>query len=219
MGKRLDFLRILLLCLLTSCAAPYSWQAIPDSVENERTIYVVSHGWHTGLILPREALSGLPHVEHALGESPYYEFGWGDADFYQAEQITSSVTLKAILWPTDSVLHVVSVSANPHADYPHSEVVEVRLSRQGLRRLVEFISGSFYKDRDAQVVMLGKGIYVKSRFFKATGGYQLTNTCNTWVAEALERAGVPVSSFLTLTADSVMKQTKKAVLEYECCLN
>ena len=60
--------------------------------------------------------------------------------------------------------------------------------------------------------MLGQGIYEKSIFFKATGGYQITNTCNTWVAEALETSGVPVDSFLTLTADSVLKTNKESSL-------
>ncbi|HJM07505.1 MAG: DUF2459 domain-containing protein [SAR324 cluster bacterium] len=212
------FLFIILLLSISGCASALSWQSFPDSIENERSVYVINHGWHAGLILPYESLVGLPHIEETLGYSQYYEFGWGDADFYQAEKITSGVPLKAILWPTDSVLQVVSVLTYPHAHFPHSEMVEVRLSRQGLGRLVDYISASFYRDLDSQFVVLGRGIYKNSHFFKATGGYQLTNNCNTWVAEALERSGVPVSSFLTLTSDGVMQQTKNAVLEYECCM-
>ena len=212
------FLFIFLLLSVSGCGSSLSWQSVPDSIENERSVYVVNHGWHTGLILSYESLVGLPHIEETLGYSPYYEFGWGDADFYQTEQITSGVTLKAILWPTDSVLHVVSVSTDPHAHFPQSEMVEVHLSRQGLGRLVDYISASFYRDPDSQLIPLSRRIYKNSHFFKAIGGYQLTNNCNTWVAEALERSGVPVSSFLTLTSDGVMQQTKNAILEYECCL-
>ena len=98
-------------------------------------------------------------------------------------------------------------------------MVEVRLSRQGLARLVDFVSSSFYRTSDARLVPLGRGLYHHSHFFRATGGYQLTNNCNTWVAEALERAGLPVSSFLTLTADGVMGQTQNAMRTYKCCPN
>ena len=82
---------MLLLVIFTGCVGSHSWQALPESSEDERTIYVVSHGWHTGLILPYESLSALPDLEKVLGESTYYEFGWGDADFYQAEEVLSLI--------------------------------------------------------------------------------------------------------------------------------
>ena len=54
-------------------------------------MYVINQGWHTGLILPYESLNEEPFIEDTLGYSPYYEFGWGDSDFYQAEKITSGI--------------------------------------------------------------------------------------------------------------------------------
>ena len=65
---------MLLLVIFTGCAGSHSWQALPESSEDERKIFVVSHGWHTGLILPYESLSALPDLEKVLGESTYYEF-------------------------------------------------------------------------------------------------------------------------------------------------
>ena len=71
-------MRILLFSLIlfsvTCCTATYSWKAIPESKENEKTIYVISHGWHTGLILSYDSLTGLKQIEESLGYSPYYEF-------------------------------------------------------------------------------------------------------------------------------------------------
>ena len=148
---------MLLLVIFTGCAGSLSWQALPESSENERTIFVVSHGWHTGLILPNEPLSALPDLGKVMGESTYYEFGWGDADFYQAEEVTSGITLNAVLWPTESVLHVVSIREDPRVRFQNRDVVEVRLSRQGLARLVDFVSSSFYRTSDAQLVPLGRG--------------------------------------------------------------
>ncbi|MFL2773599.1 MAG: hypothetical protein ACJ0DH_08540 [bacterium] len=74
---------MLLLVIFTGCAGRYSWQALPVSSEDERTIYVVSLGWNTGLILPYDSLSALPDLEKVMGESTYYGFGWGNADFFQ----------------------------------------------------------------------------------------------------------------------------------------
>jgi hypothetical protein len=36
----------------------------------------------------------------------------------------------------------------------------------------------------------------------------LFNTCNTWVAKAIEKTGYPVSSTLTLTAESLLSQLR-----------
>ena len=182
-------------------------------------MYVINHGWHTGLILPYESLNEEPFIEDTLGYSPYYKFGWGDSDFYQAEKITSGITIKAILWPTDSVIHVMPVQKNLHEQFIKNEIIEIRMSQKGLQRLVDFISASFYEDKNSQYVLLGKGIYKNSSFFKARGGYQITNNCNTWVAEALESSGVPVSSFLTLTSNDVMKQSRNAMAAYQCFLH
>ena len=165
---------LLLLVIFAGCAVSHSWQALPDSSEDERSIFVVSHGWHTGLILPYEPLSALPDLEKVMGESTYFEFGWGDADFYQAEEVTSGIILKAIFWPTESALHVVSIPEDPRVRFRNRDVVEVRLSRQGLARLVDFVSSSFYRTSDARLVPLGRGLYHHSHFFRAVSYTHLT---------------------------------------------
>ena len=44
----------------------------------------------------------------------------------------------------------------------------------------------------------------------ARSRYHLFNTCNTWVARALQRAGLDVASAGTLTASGVMHQARGA---------
>ena len=124
----MNILFILILILLSGCASALSWQSIPDSIDNERSVYVINHGWHTGLILTYESLNEEPFIEDTLGYSPYYEFGWGDSDFYQAEKITSGIPLKAISWPTDSVIHVIPVQKNLREQFTKSEIVSIVLS-------------------------------------------------------------------------------------------
>ena len=116
------------------------------------------------------------------------------------------------------MIHVISIRQNLHEQFTKTQIVEIRISLKGLQRLVDFVSASFYKDKNSQYVLLGEGIYKNSRFFKARGGYQITNNFNTWVAEALKSSGVPVSSFLTLTSNDVMKQSRNAMTAYQCCL-
>ena len=83
-------------------------EEIDNSTWNE--VYVVNHGWHTGFVIPASGIHQLiPELKNRFGNAPYIEFGWGDNEFYQAEEITSGITLKAIFLPTDSVVHAVLV--------------------------------------------------------------------------------------------------------------
>ena len=65
------------------------------SGQNE--VYVVSHGWHTGFVIPAPEIQGvIPELEQRFGNTPYIEFGWGDKGFYQAKETTLGLTLRAI---------------------------------------------------------------------------------------------------------------------------
>ena len=84
-------------------------EEIDNSTWNE--VYVVNHGWHTGFVIPASGIHQLiPELKNRFGNAPYIEFGWGDNEFYQAEEISSGITLKAIFLPTASVVHAVAVS-------------------------------------------------------------------------------------------------------------
>jgi hypothetical protein len=96
------------------CAYFKEWEQLPRSRDDEQTIYVVSHGWHTGVVIARERLGAeLAFVPQQLGDSAYYEFGWGDKDFYQTEGFPIGIALKAAFWPTAATMHVVAVPETP----------------------------------------------------------------------------------------------------------
>lgn len=177
---------------------------------------MVSHGWHTGIVLSTNDLGApLSFIDQQLGASEYYEFGWGDKGFYQAKEITTLLVLKAILWPTDSVMHVVSFDSSPAYYFSQSEVIALQISSKGLARLQTFVAASFKRNSRDELLQIGPGIYGNSLFFESDTPYHLLYTCNTWVADAIALTGAPVSSFLTLRARSVMSQVKSAVQKYQ----
>ena len=51
--------------------------------------------------------------------------GWGDDGFYRSDKITTGVTLKALFWPTPSVLHVVGFNDAPESYFVESKVVRM----------------------------------------------------------------------------------------------
>lgn len=175
-----------------------------------RTIYIVSHGWHTGVVFPGPDLNAAaPELRDLFGEVSYYEFGWGDEAFYRARRITSGLAARALFWPTSAVLHVAAVTGEPEVFFPGSEVKALPVRPEGFESLKQFILESFARDPEGRLFPLEPGIYGESRFFKARGTYFFLNTCNTWTAKALRSAGREMPAPINLTSESVMNSLGK----------
>lgn len=205
---------IILLFMFIISGCSFEPHIIEHAVESnpirDRSIYVSNHGWHTGFILSAETVQlSLPFLKQRFGSVPFYEFGWGDEGFYQAQEITWGLAIRAIFWPTDAVMHVAAVPLQPDKYFSGSEVIELKLSNSELSSLLTFISHSFYYSGDGKVKVLNKGIYGDSQFYRATGNYYMTNTCNIWTAKGLKSAGLDIATGFKLTADSVMTFIKQ----------
>ena len=204
-----------LLFITAGCSAGRTWGYLPATKAEERSVYVVGHGWHTGIVLSREELGPqLDFVTGYLREGRYYEFGWGEAEFYQAEHVTAWIFLKTVFWSNPSVMDVVSMLATPGKAFPGSDVVELTLSETGLERLKAALRGSFTFDAAGRPYPMKAGLHGESRFFKAQGSYIIFDTCNTWTARMLQTGGVPIDAAFTLRAASVMRQVKAAKKAY-----
>lgn len=180
----------------------------PDTNEKgspTNKVYVVGHGWHVGIVVAAEELNPMvPGLKERFGEAEYYELGWGDEGFYQAPEVTAGVTLRAIVWSKGTVMHVVALPVSPEDYFPASDVVDTCLTAEGADSLKRFLSSSFARDADNNLLELKRGIYGDSQFYKGEGRYHLLNTSNKWAAKALESGGMEISSTFKLTADSVM---------------
>ncbi|MNH16574.1 hypothetical protein D3C79_762200 [compost metagenome] len=184
-----------------------------------RSFYVVNHGLHTGLAIARpDLLQVLPALAEAFGDGDFVEFGWGDEDFYRAPQATLSLALRALFGSTATVLHAVRIDGDPRRRFAASEVIEVRVTEDGYRRLLAFVAATFTHTASGALAVLGPGLYGESRFYQAEGSYSLFYTCNTWVAEALATSGCPMSPAAAITAGNVMSQLSRATAVGASCL-
>jgi len=179
----------------------------PGEGDAVRSVWVVNHGWHTGIVVRRQDVPGdrWPQLRD-FTEFQFVEVGWGDRDFYMAPAGTSGMALRAALLPSSSVLHVAGFGGPVERDFAASEVVEIKLSRRGLEKLAAFIGDAYAKDEAGAVIRLGPGQYPQSRFYLARETYHALKTCNTWTAKALRSAGCPITPFYALTAGNVMYQ-------------
>lgn len=192
---------------LTACVG-HSPAVRMSDLQGSRSVFVISNGFHTGLVLPRDQVSDEVWPEQReLGPARYLEVGWGDKAAYLADRITMRLALGAAFGSASSALQVAGLDVAPAEHARELEVVEVRLTPREFDDLSRFIRGSYARDAAGGTIRLSRGYTGNSAFYEATGRYHLFNTCNTWTAKALRAAGCPIASALTLTASQVMEQT------------
>ena len=204
---------LLIIIILGGCSTKPYIVSYAEKFEGfgQNGVYVVSHGWHTGFVIPAPEIQGvIPELERRFGNTPYIEFGWGDKGFYQAKETTLGLTLRAIFWPTESVVHSVAVPQKVEEYFSNSEVAKLCLSDGELSALIGFISRSFFRDKSGNLLELQKGIYGDSQFYSGVGDFYLMNMCNRWTAKGLKSIGMDISPTLKLTAGSVMNYLTKA---------
>lgn len=172
-------------------------------------LYVVRHRWHTGVAIPAQHLDeSLAFLPELLGKAKYYEIGWGDEGFYKASGIEAGLTLRALLWPTETVLHVVALD-DPPVDYPHTDILTLSFSAPALRDLQRAMVDTFARQPDGQPVVLEPGLYGQSLFFRARGTFWFGNTCNSWTARVLDEAGLATGPLPVLSASGLMRRVQR----------
>ena len=197
------------IALLSGCSNPVSafYPPDPDRTDN-KTVYIVNHGYHTGIVLPKKDSNPYIHSFDDFKNARYLEIGWGDEIYYQAETNTLWMGIRALFWPTDSVLHVTALQTDPLTYFSNSEVVHLKLSKTGFIRLVKFIHNSFTLNEKKEIIKLGSGLYGTSMFYRAEGKFHLFNNCNTWSARAIRSSGFPINTCCIFTADDLIHQLK-----------
>lgn len=197
---------LITMALLSACATPTAAPTARDA-EPVTSIYLVSHGWHTGIVIRRSDIPpALWPESRDFPTAESLEVGWGDRDYYQAPEPGLWTGVKALLLPTPSVLHVVGLHESVVDAFPRSEIVELGLPRAGIERLVNFVHDAHDRAGSATVPALGPGLYGDSRFYPARESFHLLRNCNAWTARALRTAGLPFAS--TITVGGIMTQAR-----------
>jgi uncharacterized protein (TIGR02117 family) len=181
--------------------------------DSPRYIFIVNHGWHSGIIVPAvQAQASMPFLEQRFIHPAYYEFGWGDKGFYQADEITLGLALRALFLITDSVMHVVAIGQQPDIYFSSSELIRLPVTARQLDAILTFIATGFHIEQGT-VSVAEQGIYGDSQFYTGEGSYHLFNTCNSWTAKALAQAGFIEYPGFKLTAAQLMSALYEHVPE------
>lgn len=206
----------LLLALLAACAGPArrpgassagSGATAPASGPHAE-IYVVRRRWHTDIGFAAQDLQPpLASVRAALPRARYLLFGFGDRH-YLLSRGRSFGELLGALWPGPGVMLVTGLVASPAAAFGPSDVTRLTVGAAQERDLEHFVWRSLAL-RPGAAAPLAPGPYTGSLYYASAQRYSAFHTCNTWTAEALDAAHLPVSSTGVEFAGQVWAQVRR----------
>ncbi|MGH8398201.1 MAG: DUF2459 domain-containing protein [Gammaproteobacteria bacterium] len=181
----------------------------PKTTADEEQIWVLDSGWYTGLVLSRAELDpSLTRLLQTIPTGKYFMFGWGNRRFYMAPNPSLGMDIAA-LFPSRSVVLVETCDTPPRDCY--SSAVKLRVvsvSRAGLQRLDDYLAHSLQNGAHAQLEPLAPGPDADSEFYASGLSYDAFHTCNTWTAEALHVAGLPVDYHGVIFANQLWRKLK-----------
>jgi uncharacterized protein (TIGR02117 family) len=175
-------------------------------------IYVIKRRWHTDIgFNAADVPLPLAAVRSKFPAAQYLLFGFGDRH-YLMNKGRSTAGLLGAVWPGPGVVLVTGLTATPEEAFGNEGVIQLILSTDQARRLEEFVWKTLATTGGVPAA-LSPGPYDASYYYASTLGYSGLNTCNTWTAEALKVAGLPMNSFGVELSGQVWHQVRK--IEFE----
>jgi uncharacterized protein (TIGR02117 family) len=172
------------------------------------TIYVIKRSWHTDIGFDAADLQlPLATLRPALPEAHYLLFGFGDKH-YLLKRANSFEGMVGAVWPGDGLVLVTGMEGTPEQAFGANGVTRLRVSAAQARRLEEFIWNTL-ATHNGVATALAPGPYDGSLYFGSTLRYSGLHTCNTWTAEGLQTAGLPVHSFGVEFSGQVWRQVQR----------
>jgi uncharacterized protein (TIGR02117 family) len=196
-------------CILLYVAYAFVGTIVPVNTSYQApasgtTIYIRSNGFHTDLILPlhhtdstRDWMNiiGNDTLRQKFNQYKWIGLGWGDEGFYfdsyNGKFPSAGTTVKAIFWPTHSLMHVEFIQQRPRVG---ERVVQLHLRDAEYRKLCVAIKASFARNEKGLCSLRQeRGYAYNDVFYDAENQYHLFNTCNHWTNGVLKQAGLKAS--------------------------
>jgi uncharacterized protein (TIGR02117 family) len=201
-------LAVFLTSALAGCRAAPGLPSMADQ-PGGRIIYVIGRDWHTDVAVPASELTGpLGGLKRIFPGAQYFSFGFGERNYVLARKKTFADMLLAS-WPSPGLMMVTALRAPPAEAFGPAHTVSLRVSEAGRKALLAFVDRYFDLGSDGDLRVTARGPYPGSLFFGSLGTYSAIYTCNTWTADALRAAGLPVAGTGVLFAAQVMQQVRE----------
>jgi uncharacterized protein (TIGR02117 family) len=192
---------------LASCAAPTPQSDVPDGPMTN-TIYLIRRGWHTDIAMDADQVAApLNQLRLVFPGVRTFSIGFGERAWLVHRQHDFADMIAAVI-PGPGALLVTGLNVSPRDAFPPDDVITLRVSSRGLARLNDFITQAFEWAPDGSPRAIADGPYPGSLFYASTTRYSGFFTCNTWTAEGLQTAGLPIHAGGMLFAGQVADQAR-----------
>jgi hypothetical protein len=182
--------------LLVACSAapPRRVHEQPARSSNSSAvIYVIKRKWHVDIgFAATDLQSPLASLRADFPASRYLVFGFGDRH-YLLDQDRGFGGMLAALWPGPGLILATGLSSTMQAAFGEDHVIEIPVTAAQLRNAQDFVWSGLAAEHGA-VAPLHAGPYEGSAYYSASQRYSAAHTCNTWAAQALHAANLPVHS-------------------------
>jgi hypothetical protein len=207
---RLILMPVLILLLLQACSAMPQQRAheCATRAASRTTMFVARRGWHIDIGFSTLDLEApLASLRADFPGSRYVFFGFGDRHYLIAKHKNFPGMLAA-LWPGAGMVLATRLAAAPEEAFGAEHVIRLQISAADALAAQRFVWNSLLKENGAPT-FYAKGPYEGSLFLGAVPKYSAVHTCNTWAAEVLRAAGLPVHSGGVLFAAQLWSQTRR----------
>ena len=177
-----------------------------SAAQHSELIYVIRRGWHIDIGFAVRALE--PPLQSLATQFPgarYLFFGFGDLHYLLAKDHNGPVLLGA-LWPGQGLILATAIAVTPKEAFGERQIIVLTVTVNQARAAQAFIARSLNEDA---VQPYAQGPYAASLYFAAKPKYSAVHTCNTWVAEALKAAQLPIHSVGVIFAGQLWSQVRR----------
>jgi uncharacterized protein (TIGR02117 family) len=202
--------RIWILAALSAIALSACRDRPPQRPNADATgvLYVVRRSWHIDIGFAAADLQlPLASLRNEFPSAAYVEFGFGDRH-YLMNQHHGAGNLLAALWPGAGLILMTALTGTPQQAFGTGNVLELRVTPAQSAQVQNFIWHTLTSDR-SEVKPLAPGPYDGSAFYAAIPKYSALHTCNTWAAQTLQSADLPIHSAGVEFAGQLWSQARR----------
>jgi len=172
------------------------------------TVYVIRRSWHTDIGFDAGDLHPpLASLRSALPGAHYLLFGFGD-QHYLMTHANGLDRLTGAVWPGKGLILLTGLEGTPEAAFGAKAVVRLTVSAGQAQALEHFLWQTLTTENGA-AKLLAPGPYDGSLYYASPVRYSGLHTCNTWTAEGLKAAGLPIRTFGVEFSGQVWRQVQR----------
>jgi hypothetical protein len=180
------------------------------AARSRMVMYLARRRWHIDVGFSAADLDpSLAFVARRFPRARYVFFGFGDRHYLLSKHKGIS-NMSGALIPGPGIILVTALQNSPAQAFGASHALEFDLSAVEMAAAQSFVRRTLSREPAAvELESLADGPYEGSLYYAAVPRYSALYTCNTWAAEALNSAGLPVRTRLVLLAGQLWKQARR----------